>query len=227
MAQQRQAIRSRPALALALVAVAGVVGVSRAARAESVPSAERVSPDAPPAAFDLRAFAGFGSGIAVDAWLPGRSLRVDLEAGTVAPSQFDWGGLAVIVPVAGKARSFFGLRAGDTLEYTATKVEDGWVSGSRLAHALDAGLVSHLESARGSTLEGQFGVEAVLRGEATVCCDDAALPTSSFGVRLALRGELALSDAWALIAQAGLRTADQVLEIKVLPTFALGVRVRL
>ena len=123
------------------------------------------------------------------------------------------------------ARSFFGLRAGDTLEYTATK--DGWVSGSRFAHAPDAGVVGHLESAGGSTLEAQLGAEAVLREEAVHCCDDAGLPTSSFGVRLALRGELALSDAWALIAQAGLRTADHLLEIGVLPSLAVGVRVRL
>ena len=83
-----------------------------------------------------------------------------------------------------------------------------------------------LESARGSTLEGQFGIEAVLREEEVICCDDAALRTSSFGMRIALRGELALSDAWALTAQAGLRTADHLLEIKVLPTFAVGARVR-
>jgi len=92
MANRTRAIRSRPALALALVLVAGV---PRSARAESVASAESVPP-APSAALDVRAFAGFGSGIAADVWLPGRSLRVDLDAGTVAPSQFDWGGLAVI-----------------------------------------------------------------------------------------------------------------------------------
>ena len=68
MANQTVAIGSRPALVLALVA--GVVGVPRSAQAESVP------PEAPPAAVDVRAFAGFGSGIAVDAWLPGRCLRV-------------------------------------------------------------------------------------------------------------------------------------------------------
>lgn len=210
------AILFRPALALALV---GTFAVPLSARAESV------SPEPLPAAVDLRAFVGFGSGIAADAWLPGRSLRVDLDAETAVPSQFSWGGLAVIVPVARSARSFFGLRAGDTLEYTATQA--GWVSGSRFAHAPDAGVVGHLESAGGSKLEGQFGVEAVLRGEEVICCDNAPLSTSSFGVRLALRGELALSDRWALIAQAGLRTADHLLEIDLLPTLAVGVRVRL
>ena len=212
-------------LAPALVALAGVVIVPHPARAESVASAESVPPEAQPPSVDLRAFIGLGSGIAVDGWLPGRSVRVDLDAETAVPSEFSFGGLAVIVPVARSKRSFFGLRAGDTLEYTATR--DGWVSGSQFAHALDAGVVGHLESARGSTLEGQFGPEAVLRGKEVICCDDAALRTSSFGIRLALRGELALFDRWALTAQAGLRTADHVLEIKVLPTFAVGVRVRL
>ncbi len=224
MANRGLAIRSRPALALALVAVAGIIGVPRPARAEGVPSAESVAPEAPPAAVDLRAFAGLGSGIAVDAWLPGRSLRIDVDAETAVPSEFSWGGVAVIVPVARRGRSFFGLRAGDTLEYTATQV--GWRSGSRIAHAPDASVVGHLESAGGSTLEGQFGVEAVLRDEAVYCCDSQGLPTSSFGVRLALRGELALSAAWALVAQAGLRTADHILEIKILPTVAVGARVR-
>jgi len=213
------AARSRPVLALALVTTIGVVGLPVAARAEGVP------PGAALATVDVRAFVGFGSGIAVDAWVPGRRLRVDLEAETAVPSQFSWGGLAVIVPVARSARSFFGLRAGDALEYTATK--DGWISGSHFAHAPDVGLVGHLESARGSSLEGQFGVEAVLREEAVICCDNAALPTSSFGVRIGLRGELALTDRWALTAQAGLRTADHLLEIDILPTLAAGVRVRL
>ena len=209
----------RPVLALALVTTIGAVGLPGTARAEGV------SPEAPSATVDVRALVGFGSGIAVDAWVPGRSLRVDLEAETAVPGQFSWGGLAVIVPVARRARGFFGLRAGDTLEYTATR--DGWISGSRFAHAPDVGLVGHLESARGSSLEGQFGVEAVLREEAVICCDNAALPTSSLGVRIGLRGELALTDRWALTAQAGLRTADHLLEIDILPTLAAGVRVRL
>ena len=208
-------IVSRAALALALV---GALAAPRAARAESVP------PEQPPAPVDVRAFAGFGSGIAVDAWLWGRALRVDLEAATAAPSKFNWGSLAVVVPVARTARGFLGLRAGDMLEYTATQV--GWRSGSRFAHALDGGVVGHLESAGGSTLEGQFGVEAVLRQEEVLCCDNAALATSSFGIRLALRGELAIYRTWAMVAQAGLRTADHLLEIKILPTFALGVRAR-
>lgn len=156
---------------------------------------------------------------------PGWTLPIDLEAGTLLPHEFDWGGAALVVAVAGTPRRFFGLRAGYELEYTAS---DGanW-RGSRVAQVPDASAVVHLESMAGSSFEGQLGVEEVLRAEATICCDDAALRTSSLGVRIALRGEVALSPAWALFAQAGLRTADHLLEIKVLPTLAAGVRVRL
>lgn len=217
MAHRKLTISSRSVLALALVEVA-CAGVAGTARAQTVPSEE------PPPAFSARALVGFGSGIAVDAWLPGRRVRVDLDAETAVPDAFDRAGVAVIVPVAGTARRFFGLRAGDALEYTATRA--GWISGSHFAQAPDAGVVVHLESAGGSTLEGQLGVEAVLRQEATICCDDAPLPTSSLGVRIGLRGELALSDTWALVAQAGLGTAAHLLEIGLLPTFAVGVRAR-
>jgi hypothetical protein len=209
----------RPALALVLAGVMGAIAVPRAARAEGVP------PEVPPASIDVRAVAGFGAGIGVDAWPLGRGLRFDLDVQTAVPNEDSWGGLAVVFPIARSARSFFGLRAGDTVEYMPTRA--GWVSGSQFAQAPDASMVGHLESARGSTLEGQLGVEAVLREKAVICCDDAALRTSSFGVRVALRGELAVSEAWALVAEAGLRTADHLLEIKVLPTLAAGVRVRL
>jgi hypothetical protein len=211
-------VLSRPALAL-------VLGAAVAAAAPSAARAESAPPEEPLSAVAARAFVGAGSGLGVNAWLPGRRVRIDLDAETYVPSEFDWGGVAVIVPVAGWARGFFGLRAGDALEYTATQA--GWIGGSRFAQAPDAGVVVHFESAAGSALEGQFGVEAVLRREATLCCDNAALPTSSVGVRLALRGELAVSDAWALVGEAGLRTADHLLEIKVLPTLSVGVRVRL
>ena len=180
-----------------------------------------------------------GRGVRLEAvWLgggPGRTgtvggyIRANAGRGAVAGLNGDFFLLARNVPSGNllihKGRSFLGLRAGDTLEYTAS--QDGWVSGSHFAQAPDAGVVGHLESAGGSTLEGQLGVEAVLREQAVICCDDAALPTSSFGVRVALRGELALSDVWALVAQAGLRTAAHLLEINVLPTLAVGVRVRL
>lgn len=206
-------------LALVLAGVIGAVTVPKAARADSVPA------EVPRGTFDLRALVGLGSGIGVDAWLTGRGLRFDLDVQTAVPNEFSWGGLAVIFPVARSAGSFFGLRAGDTLEYTPTRA--GWVSGSQYAQAPDAGVVGHLASARGSTLEGQLGVDAVFRQQAVICCDDAALRTSSFGVRVALRGELAVSEAWALVGEASLRTADHLLEIKVLPVLAVGVRVRL
>jgi hypothetical protein len=174
---------------------------------------------------DLRAFAGLGAGLGADTWIPGARVRIDADVATYWAEGFDWGGVGVIAPVAGTSRKFFGARAGYQLEHLGMDGAD-W-RGSRYAHAPDVGLVGHLESAGGSAFEAQAGVEAVFREEATYCCDHAGLQTLSAGLRLLLRGDLALSPAWALFAEVGLRTGDHVLEIKFLPTAWAGVRVRL
>ncbi len=174
---------------------------------------------------DLRAFAGLGAGLGGEAWIPGERVRIDADAAAYWAEGFEWGGVSVIAPVKGTARKFFGARAGYQLEHLGM---DGanW-RGSRYAHAPDVGLVGHLESAGGSAFEAQAGVEAVFREEATYCCDNAGLQTFSPGVRLLLRGDLALSPTWALFAEVGLRTGDHVFEIKVLPTAWAGVRLRI
>jgi hypothetical protein len=174
---------------------------------------------------DVRAFAGLGSGVGVEGWLPGERVRIDAEAGAYWAEGFDWGGAAVAIPLGTHARSFFGARAGYQVEYLGLDGA-GW-RGSRWAQGPDVGFVGHLEAAAGSAFEVQAGVEALFRQEATACCDDATLQTASAGFRLVLRGDLALSSALALYVEAGLRSADHLLEIKVLPTLWGGVRVRL
>jgi hypothetical protein len=174
---------------------------------------------------DLRAFGGAGSGVAAEGWVPGGRARLDLEAATLVPGDFDWAGAGAIVPLAGTRRRFFAARAGYALEHLGMDGAD-W-RGSRFAHAVDGGAAFHVEAAGGSAFETQVGIEGVFRGAATSCCDHAALQTSSYGLRLMLRGELGLSPTWALFAEAGLRTADHILEIKILPTLSAGIRVRL
>ncbi len=194
--------------ALALVLV--LAGATRAAGAQTV---------------DVRAFAGLGSGVGVEGWLPGERVRIDGGAQAYFAEGFEFGGVGVAVPFTGTARRFFGGRAGYQIEYLGMD-DAGW-RGSRYAQVPDVGLVVHLESAGGSAFEAQGGFETVFRQTAAVCCDDAALQTTSPGLRLMVRGDLALSRAWALFAEAGLRTGDHVLELKMLPTLAAGVRVRL
>jgi hypothetical protein len=174
---------------------------------------------------DLRAFAGVGSGVAAEGWVPGGRARLDLEAATLVLGDFDWAGAGAIVPLAGTRRRFFAARAGYALEHLGMDGAD-W-RGSRFAHAVDGSAVVHLEAQGGSAFETQVGLEGVWRAAATSCCDHAALQTSSYGVRVMLRGELAVSPIWAAFVQADLRTADHVLEIKILPTLSVGIRVRL
>lgn len=173
----------------------------------------------------LRAFGGLGIGAAVEGWVPGGQARIDVQAATTVVEGFDWAGAAAVVPLSGTRRRFVGARAGYTLEHIG--MEDAYWMGSRYAHALDGDVVLHLEAAGGSAFEAQVGLDSVLREAAASCCDHAALQTSSFGARVMLRGELALSQVWAVYAEAGVRTADHVLEIKFLPTLWAGVRVRL
>jgi hypothetical protein len=177
------------------------------------------------ASIDLRVFGGIGNGLGAEAWLPGRRVRIDADLEAIWPGDLEWGGLAAVVPLAGDRRGFVGLRAGTQLEYTGDHVDGGWM-GSRFAQAVDAGLVGHLASRDGSSLEAELGGEGVFRGTRAICCDDAALRTRSFGVRASVRGDLALSPSWGLFAQAGRRTADHLLEIEILPTLSAGVRHR-
>jgi len=177
-------------------------------------------------AIALRAFVGAGSGVGADAWLAGSRVRLDADLQALWPGELEWGGLAAVVSLAGDRRRFVGLRIGGQLEYTGGHQDGGW-RGSRLAEAADAGLVAHLESLRGSAIEVQLGGEALFREAAAICCDNAALRTRSYGVRASVRGDLALSRSWGLFAQAGVRTADHVMEISILPTLSAGVRLRL
>jgi len=174
----------------------------------------------------LRAFGGAGSGIGGEAWLPGSLARLDADVQALWPGELEWGGLAAVIPLAGDRRRFVGLRAGGQLEYTGGHQDGGW-RGSRLAEAADVGLVAHLESLRGSAVEVQLGGEALFRESPAICCDNAALRTRSYGLRASVRGDLALSRSWGLFAQAGVRTADHVMEISILPTLSAGVRLRL
>lgn len=200
--------------------------VAAAALAASVAvcaTAARAEQETPVPVTSVRAFAGFGSGVGAQLWWEQR-VRADLSAGTLTPSSFDWMSAAVVVPLAGTPRRFIGVRGGFQFEYQGDD-RGTWV-GSRAADALDGSLVGRLESARGSAVEAQVGVEGVFRSSAAICCDNAALPTRSAGLRLAVVGELAVSDAVAIFAQGELRTGAHVMEIDWLPTTAAGVRYR-
>jgi hypothetical protein len=179
--------------------------------------------DEPAVTTELRGAVGVGTAVGVRAQVAER-LRAEIWLSTALPGAFDWFTAAVVLRVVGQPRTFLGLRAGYQLEYDAD--DDLDFTGSRFAHAVDGGLVGRLESLAGSAVEAQLGVEGVLRAHPTRGFDDAALPTSSAGLRVALTGELALSTRVALLAQAELRTGAHLLEIRWLPTAGIGARYR-
>jgi hypothetical protein len=173
---------------------------------------------------NLRAFAGVGNGLGGDGWLA-RRLRLEASVqSTFPPVRFALGDVALVVPLTGDRHTFSGLRAGYQLQYIDGR--GAYFQGSRISHAPDIGYVFHFESDTGSAFQVDVGVEAVYRAEAVICCDHAPLAKTSTGVRVALMGELAMTPAWALYGHLGVRTADHLLEVKVLPTLSAGLRAR-
>ncbi|HVY36455.1 MAG TPA: hypothetical protein VHM31_00925 [Polyangia bacterium] len=186
-------------------------------------TAARAADDVPVPAVTVQAFGGPAAGVGARLWFA-QLLRADLSAGAALVGPFDWASWALIVRLAGTPRQFVALRTGYQVEYDG-QVDSTWM-GSRTAHAFDAGLVARIESARGSAVEAQAGVEEVFRSSAAICCDNAALPRTSTGVRVSLLGEVAVWNQLALYAQGELRTGAHIMEIGVLPMAVLGVRYR-
>jgi hypothetical protein len=173
---------------------------------------------------NLRVFAGGGNGIGGDGWLA-RRLRWEASVqSNFPPVRTALADVALVVPLTGDRRSFSGPRVGYQLQYIDGSGAN--FRGSRLSHAPDVGYVFHFESDSGSTFQIDVGAEAVYRTEAVSCCDHAPLAQASTGVRVALMGELAMTPTWALYGHFGVRTADHLPEVKVLPTLAIGLRAR-
>jgi hypothetical protein len=216
----------KTSLATATVTALLLLAAPRARASEAVgrdgaPALDATREDA---AMNLRVFAGGGNGLGGDGWLA-RRLRLEASVqSTFPPVRFALGDVALVIPITGDRHTFSGLRAGYQLQYI-----DGsgaYFQGSQLSHAPDVGYVFHFEADTGSTFQIDFGVEAVYRAQAVICCDHAPLATTSTGVRVAVMGELAMTPTWALYGHVGVRTADHLLEVKILPTLSAGLRAR-
>ena len=224
MRNSRLAIRS--GLATALVALAGVVGVPRTARAESVPSAESVSPGARAAS---RRSAGVRRPrqrdcrrrLAPRSQLADRSRRGDRRAERVQLGRP--GGHRPRRPLRREASWPAGGRharihrhqgrVGQREPASRTRpMPAWWVTSNQpvAARSRDKSASRPCSEKRRSSAATRGPADLQLR-----CSAGAARRAGS------------LPNRWALVAQAGLRTADHILEVKVLPTIAVGVRVRL
>jgi hypothetical protein len=206
-----------PPTAAAVIAVLGLL-LMPGSQAHALEAARGDAPT------NLRVFAGGGNGIGGDGWLA-RRLRLETSVqSTFPPVRFALGDVALVIPLTGDRRSFSGVRAGYQLQY----IDDNgaYFQGSRISHAPDVGYVFHLELADGTTFQADIGVEAVYRGTAVYCCDHAPLAKTSYGIRAALMAELGITSTWALYGHLGVRTADHLLEVKILPTLTAGLRAR-
>lgn len=95
--------------------------------------------------------------------------------------------------------------------------------GADVSHTIDVGVVFGAGSAR-SFVAVEAGVEQVWRAHEFACCDS-GVDAFSTGARVMLAAELGLGPRFSLLARAGLRTADHLLEIHVEPWLLAGVAV--
>jgi hypothetical protein len=118
-----------------------------------------------------------------------------------------------------------GAWVGGRLGYQLGMFSYEHASARDVSHTLDVGVVGGLASAGGHTLSLEVGAERVQRSDRFFCCDS-TLAESSLGVRAMLAGQLEISPHLAAFARLGVRTAEHLLEIKVLPVLLAGMALR-
>jgi hypothetical protein len=202
------------ARALLLLAAASVV--TFLARPASATGADADVTRLPVA--ELRVLAGLGVAVEGAASLVDHRLRVEAGAQGFFADGI-WLDGAALLRLVGAPRSALWLRGGVGFQH----VKSFCVGGSPDdAGSLDVGLAYRHRFAAGHLLAAEAGVEGVSRGHAHVC-GDSVLEASSVGPRFGLSGQWALSPSLAVFARAGLRMADHLYEIHVLPEAFAGL----
>jgi hypothetical protein len=174
------------------------------------------------AAWTARLFGGLENGVALGLSSPDRVLGAEVGQSFLPSSQ-----LRSLTEVSLLARTPGpGAWVGGRLGYQLGAFN--YASAPRLdvSHTVDAGLAGGLVSAAGHTLTLEVGAERVYRDEPFICCDSVAA-RHSLGVRAVLGGQLALGPQLGLFARLGVRTADHLLEIGLLPVVSAGVVLKL
>lgn len=198
----------------ALAAGIATLGVAAAAHAQTIF-------DSPPPAIivpvaEARALFGLGTGIEAAASILDHRLRLD--GGLHGWHGGGYGELAALVRVAGPAASGVWLRAG----YMFQNFETGCDHMPDAASSYDAGVAYRKRWAGGSLFAAEGGVEMVSR-DAGLVCNDSVVSARSAGLRVGLGGQYAITRWLGLYARVGVRSADHLLEIHMLPQAWAGL----
>jgi hypothetical protein len=197
----------RPALASLICA--GLVAAAPEIRAAEPPASSLLARP-----FSATLLLGIESGLALGAATANRRLAAELSQTFVG----DQGRLTELSLAT--RTSATGWWLGGRIGYQLASFGYEGATRRDLSHGADLGLLAGATSDRGSTIALELGVEQVWR-EYFFCCDS-GLAASSRGLRALLTGQLALGDRYSLSARIGVRTAEHVQEIKVLPLLMLG-----
>jgi len=201
-------------LALALLAVSGMAG------AETLVIGPPSRVEVPK--LELRAFGGIALGAGAAGSILDHRLRLELSEGWVpgkANGHYTEG--AVLARIAGTPSNALWVRAGFqriamTLScYDRSNVDDD-------ARAFDVGAAYRHRSPAGHLFVAELGAESLRRDQA-LGCSDSAVDARSTGVRVGVLGQLALGHSIGLFGRLGLRTADHLLEISILPELFGGI----
>jgi hypothetical protein len=170
------------------------------------------------AAWTARLFGGLENGVALGLSSPDRVLGVEVGQSFLPSSQ-----LRSLTEVALLARTPGpGTWVGGRLGYQLGAFNYQSAPRLDISHTVDAGLAGGLVSEAGHALTLEVGAERVYRDEPFICCDSVA-SRDSLGVRAVVAGQLALGRQLGLFARLGVRTADHLLEIHLLPVLSAGV----
>jgi hypothetical protein len=171
---------------------------------------------------ELRAFGGtvVGAGLAgsffdhrvrlelSDGWIPGKTNGHDTEA-------------AAMVRVAGTSAKGVWVRGG------FQRIARTWTCYDRPnqddeAMAFDVGGAYRARSRSGHLFVAELGWET-LRRDQRISCNDSGVDARSGGVRFGVLGQLSLGGGVGVFGRVGVRTADHILEIGVLPELFGGL----
>jgi hypothetical protein len=198
----------------------------------TVPARARATPedDAPPPKIprvELRLGAELGKGAfpvlgRLDLGVSLPEHRILAELGGVGAARGFWLEPSLSVRVLGPATHSLWVRGGYQLQHIRLNCYDvSTVPVLDDAHAFDLGLAYRLRGRGGSLFVAEAGPEWLRRAHG-FGCSDSGLDARSTGVRLMLLGQWAFRPPFGAFLRAGLRTADHLPEIHVLPELFVG-----
>jgi hypothetical protein len=167
-----------------------------------------------------RLFVGLENGLSVAVATPDRALTAEVGQAFMHDGRLTEASVAARTSRVGGwlgARLGYQLGVFDYGGSAAPTVRD-------VSHTGDIGVLVGATSESGHTLALELGVEEVRRAKVTTCCDS-SLPAASRGDRIMLVGEYALGERVGLFARVGVRLAEHIIEIGMLPILMLGVQV--